>query len=98
MPINTFIILGGIGETEVDSLQVPASLIHVTFSPQFPLLQRARKKAKKQPRTTRGSALFYNTKQKAVGILQKLKSQQKKGVSGYVNFTFIITLLFKANE
>lgn len=70
-----FFILGGIGENELlffSNAGLPDSCY--LFTPVNILVARSTQKSKKQLCTTRASALFYNTKQTAVGILQKLKS------------------------
>lgn len=74
-----FFILGGIGENELlfcSSAGLPDSCYLFTLV--NILVARSTQKSKKQPRTTRASALFYNTKETAVGILQKLKSYEKR--------------------
>lgn len=69
-----FFILGGIGENEPlfsSGAGLPDSCY--LFTPVNILVARSVQKSKKQPCTARASALFYNTKERAVGILQKLK-------------------------
>lgn len=69
-----FFILGGIGENESlfsSGAGLPDSCY--LFTPVNILVARSVQKSKKQPCTARASALFYNTKERAVGILQKLK-------------------------
>lgn len=66
--------LGGTGETVFllpSSACFPDSCY--LFTPVH-ILARYMQNAKKQSCASRCSALFYNTKQRAVGILQKLKS------------------------